>query len=208
MLANATRAHLAELGFVANPGIPNLAQLAEHALADKATLQAYARRALEILVSQIMSISGEIAVLDQQLAAWHANNEASRRLAAIPGLGIVTATAIAATVTDPDQFRSGRQFAAWLGLTPQQHSTGGKTRLGGISKQGDRYLRRLLVVGATAVMRHVKDKPTPMAEWIRKLSEKKPFRLVSVALTNKLARIAWVVLTRKEAYRPYNELTV
>lgn len=208
MLANATRAHLAELGFVANPGIPNLAQLAEHALADKGTLPAYARRALEILVSQIMSISGEIAVLDQQLAAWHANNEASRRLAAIPGLGIVTATAIAATVTDPDQFRSGRQFAAWLGLTPQQHSTGGKTRLGGISKQGDRYLRRLLVVGATAVMRHVKDKPTPMADWIRKLSEKKPFRLVSVALANKLARIAWVVLTRKEAYRPYNELTV
>src|SRR3546814_1619625 len=83
------------------------------------------------------------------------------------------------------------------------HSTGGKTSLGGISKQGDRYLRRLLVVGATAVMRHIKDKPTPMADWIRKLMEKKPFRLVSVALANKLARIAWVVLTRKEAYRPY-----
>lgn len=208
MLANATRAHLAELGFVANPGIPNLAKLAEQALADKGTLPAYARRALEILVRQIMSISGEIAVLDQQLVAWHADSEASRRLAAIPGLGIVTATAIAATVTDPDQFRSGRQFAAWLGLTPQQHSTGGKTRLGGISKQGDRYLPRLLVFGATAVMRHVKDKPTPMPDWIRKLSEKKPFRLVSVALANKLARIAWVVLTRKEAYRPYNELTV
>jgi len=119
---------------------------------------------------------------------------------------VITATALAATVTDPDQFRSGRQFAAWLGLTPQQHSTGGKTRLGGISKQGDRYLRRLLVVGATAVMRHTKDKPTPIANWIRKLMEKKPFRLVSVALANKLARIAWVVLTRQEAYRPY-ELT-
>ncbi|WP_429615160.1 transposase, partial [Sphingobium olei] len=103
--------------------------------------------------------------------------------------------------------RLTRQFAAWLGLTPQQHSTGGKTRLGGISKQGDRYLRRLLVVGATAVMRHIKDKPTPMADWIRKLSEKKPFRLVSVALANKLARIAWVVLTRKEAYHPYAHLT-
>ena len=110
---------------------------------------------------------------------------------------------MAATVTDPEQFRSGRQFAAWLGLTPQQHSTGGKTQLGGISKQGDRYLRRLLVVGATAVIRHTKDKPTPMANWIRKLLEKKPFRIVSVALANKLARIAWVVLTRKEAYRPY-----
>ena len=203
MLANALRAHLAELGFVANPGIANLAKLAEQALASEAALPSYARTALEMLIRQIMGISGEIAVLDQQLIAWHAESETSRRLAAIPGLGVITATAIAATVTDPDQFRSGRQFAAWLGLTPQQHSTGGKTRFGGISKQGDRYLRRLLVVGATAVMRHTKDKPTPMADWIRKLAEKKPFRLVSVALANKLARIAWVVLTRKEAYRPF-----
>jgi len=203
MLANALRARLAELGFVANPGIANLVKLAEQALAGQELLPSYARTALEMLVRQIMSISGEIAVLDQQLIAWHTESEeASRRLTAIPGLGVITATAIAATVTDPDQFRSGRQFAAWLGL-PQQHSTGGRTRLGGISKQGDRYLRRLLVVGATAVMRHIKDKPTPMADWIRKLSEKKPFRLVSVALANKLARIAWVVLTRKEAYRPH-----
>lgn len=207
MLANALRAHLAELGFVANPGIANLAKMAEQAMADKDALPPYARLALEILIRQIMTTSSEVAALDQQLMAWHTQSEASRRLAETPGLGIITATAIAATVTDPDQFSSGRQFAAWLGLTPQQHSTGGKTRLGGISKQGDRYLRRLLVVGATAVMRHVKDKPTPMADWIRKLSEKKPFRLVSVAPANKLARIAWVVLTRKEAYRPCAHLT-
>ncbi|MFC0217577.1 IS110 family transposase [Pseudochelatococcus lubricantis] len=161
-------------------------------------LPSYARTARETFIRQIMAISSEITVLDQQLSSWHAESEASRRLAAIPGLGVITAT-----VTNPDQFRSGRQFAAWLGLTPQEHSTGGKTKLGGISKQGDRYLRRLLVVGATAVIRHVKDKPTPMADWIRKLMEKKPFRLVSVALANKLARIAWAVLTRKEAYRPH-----
>lgn len=105
-----------------------------------------------------MTISSEISALDQQLKAWDTKSEASRRLAAIPGLGIFTATAFAATVTDPDQFISGRQFAAWIELTPRQHSTGCKTRLGGISKQGDRYLRRLLVVGATAVMRHLKDK--------------------------------------------------
>ena len=206
MIANALRAHLAELGLVANPGITNLAKLAEQALSDENALPAHARTSLGILVRQIMALSDEIAALDRQLMAWHAESEASRRLAGIPGLGVITATALAATVTNPDQFRSGRQFAAWLGLTPQQHSTGGKTRLGGISKQGDRYLRRLLVVGATAVIRHTKDKPTPMANWIRKLMEKKPFRLVSVALANKLARIAWVVLTRKEAYRPY-ELT-
>lgn len=203
MLANALRAHLAELGYVANPGIANLAKLAEQVLANE-DLPSYARSALEILIRQIMAISTEVAQLDQQLATWHAASEASQKLAAIPGLGVITATAIAATVADPEQFKSGRQFAAWLGLTPQQQSTGGKTKLVGISKQGDRYLRRLLVVGATAVMRHIKDKPTPMADWIRKLSEKKPFRVVSVALANKLARIAWVVLTRKEAYRPYH----
>ncbi len=207
MLANALRAHLAELGFVTNPGIANLAKLTDQVLANKDAFPSYASAAVEILIRQIMGVSSQIAVLDQQLAAWHAESEASRRLAAIPGLGVITATAIAAIVADPDQFRSGRQFAAWLGLTPQQHSTGGKTRLGGISKQGDRYLRRLLVVGATAVMRHIKDKPTPMADWIRKLSEKKPFRVVSVALANKLARIAWVVLTRKEAYGPYQLTT-
>lgn len=203
MAANALRAHLAEFGLVANPGLAHLATLAEQTLSDRDGLPPYARTALETLVRQIMALTGEVATLDRQIASWHADNEASRRLAAIPGLGIITATAIAATVSDPDQFASGRQFAAWLGLTPQQHSTGGKTQLGGISKQGDRYLRRLLVIGATAVMRHTKDKTTPMADWIRKLMEKKPFRVVSVALANKLARIAWVVLTRKEAYRPY-----
>ena len=185
------------------PGIANLAKLAQQALSDENGLPSYARTTLEALVRQMMTLSEEITTLDRRLLTWHAEIETSQRLTAIPGLGIITATAIAATVTDPDQFRSGRQFAAWLGLTPQQHSTGGKTQLGGISKQGDRYLRRLLVVGATAVIRHTKDKPTPMANWIRKLLVKKPFRVVSVALANKLARIAWVVLTRKEAYRPY-----
>lgn len=163
MVANALRAHLADFGLVANPGIANLAKLAQQALSDEDGLPSYARTSLDILIRQIMVFTDEIAVLDQQLHAWHVDSEASRRLAAIPGLGVVTATAVAATVTDPDQFRSGRQFAAWLGLTPQQHSTGGKTQLGGISKQGDRYLRRLLVVGATAVIRHTKDKATPMA---------------------------------------------
>jgi transposase len=201
MAANALRAHLAEFGLVANPGVANLVKLADRTFAEEA-LPPYARTALEILIRRLMELTEEIGMLDQQLRTWHANNEASRRLAAIPGVGIITATALAATVTDPDQFRSGRQFAAWLGLTPQQHSTGGKIRLGGISKQGDRYLRRLLVVGATAVMRHAKDKSTPMARWATELLKKKPFRLVSVALANKLARIAWVLLTRGETYTP------
>lgn len=203
MAANALRAHLAEFGLVANPGIANLAKLSEKALAEPDGLPAYARRALGILVRRLAELTEEIGVLDRELGAWHAGNEASQRLTSIPGIGVITATAIAATVTDPEQFRSGRQFAAWLGLTPQQQSTGGKTRLGGISKQGDRYLRRLLVVGATAVMRHAKDKATRLADWIRELLAKKPFRLVSVALANKLARIAWAVLTRGDTYRPH-----
>ena len=202
MAANALRAHLAELGMVANPGIANLAKLTGKAFAEADGLPGYARRALEILIRRLEDLTAEIAALDRELHTWHAGNEASRRLAAIPGIGVITATAIAATVTDPGQFRSGRQFAAWLGLTPQQHSTGGRERLGRISKQGDRYLRRLLVVGATAVMRHSKDKTIRLADWIRKLLAAKPFRLVSVALANKLARIAWVVLTRGETYRP------
>lgn len=202
MAANALRAHLAEFGLVANLGLSHLATLAEHALSDHDALPPYARTALETLIRQIVALTGEVTTLDRQIARRHAESAASRRLAGIPGLGIITATAIAATVSDPDQFTSGRQFAAWLELTPQQHSTGGKTRLGGISKQGDRYLRRLLVIGATAVMRHIRDKTTPMANWIRKLLKKKPFRVVSVALANRLARIAWVVLIRKEAFRP------
>jgi len=203
MAANALRAHLAEFGLVADQGVANLVKLAETAFAAEEVLPTYARRALEILIRRLAELTEEIAILDRELRAWHVGNEDSRRLATIPGVGVITATAIAATVTDPDQFRSARQFAAWLGLTPQQHSTGGKRRLGGISKQGDRYLRRLLVVGATAVMRHARNKETPMAAWVRELLEKKPFRLVSVALANKLARIAWVVLTRGEIYRPY-----
>lgn len=202
MTANALRAHLAEYGMVANPGIANLAKLIDKAFAEPDGLPAYAQRAFEILIRRLDELTGEISALDGEIRAWHASNEASLRLAAIPGVGIITATAIVATVTDPTQFRSGRQLAAWLGLTPQQHSTGGRERLGGISKQGDRYLRRLFVVGATAVIRHSKDKTTRLAAWIRALLAKKPFRVVSVALANKLARIAWVVLTRGESYRP------
>lgn len=155
MAANALRAHLAEFGLVANPGVHNLLRLAETALQDDdAAVPDCARIALTILVRRLVELEEEIRVLDRTLRDWHAENEVSRRLAAIPGVGLVTATAITATVSDPGQFRSGRQFAAWLGLVPQQHSSGDKVRTGRISKQGDRYLRRLLVVGATAVIRH------------------------------------------------------
>lgn len=108
-----------------------------------------------------------------------------------------------ATVSEPGQFRSGRQFAAWLGLVPKQNSSGDRQRLGGISKQGDRYLRRLLVVGATAVIRYNRGKQTPGAQWLQSLLEKKPVRLVSVALANKTARIVWALLARGQQFSPY-----
>ncbi len=131
--------------------------------------------------------------------AWHRASEASRRLATIPGIGPITASAIAATVPDAGQFRSGRQFAAWLGLTPKPRSSGGKERLGRISREGNGYIRRLLVTGMTAVLRHTR-KDRERNPWVAGLLARKPARLVSVALANKTARVAWAVLARGQTY--------
>jgi transposase len=206
MAANALRAHLAEFGLVCNPGVRNLVKLAR-AMFDQRDSQRMlpeiAHVALAALVRRLLELADELQMLDKVLHEWHRKNEASLRLAAIPGIGVITATAIVATVSDPGQFRSARQFAAWLGLVPKQNSSGDRQRLGSISKQGDRYLRRLLVVGATAVIRHNRSKETPAALWLNNLLEKKPVRLVSVALANKTARIAWKLLAHGQPFRPY-----
>jgi transposase len=210
MAANAMRAHLAEFGLVANPGIRNLMKLIQSTSDETEPdrqLPEMARTALAVLVRRLCELEEELQALDRTLLDWHRQNAASQRLAAIPGIGVITATAIVATVSDPGSVRSGRQFAAWLGLTPKQNSSGGKERLGGISKQGDRYLRRLLVVGATAVIRHSKTKNTPLANWLRSLLEKKPVRLVSVALANKTARTVWALLAHDRTYHPYHQVT-
>ena len=133
--------------------------------------------------------------------AGHRACEASRRLASIPGIGPITASALAAAVPDASVFQSGRQLAAWLGLVPRQNSTGGKQRLGGITKTGDRYLRRLLVIGATGLVRYKRQNVPGGIAWLNGLLAKKPVRLVTVALANKMARIVWAVLSRGEAYR-------
>jgi len=209
MAANAMRAHLAEFGLVANPGVRNLLKLVARvfdAQNPEPGVPEMARTALSVLDRRLAELEEELQALDRTLLGWHRQNAASLRLAAIPGIGVITATAIVATVSDPGAFRSGRQFAAWLGLVPKQNSSGDKLRLGGISKQGDRYLRRLLVVGATAVIRHSKNKNTPLADWLRGLLEKKPVRLVSVALANKTARIAWALLVHDRTYHPYHRL--
>ncbi|RWA95067.1 MAG: IS110 family transposase [Mesorhizobium sp.] len=196
---SAMREHLAEYGVVAPRGGPmswsnrSSRQGRWAAPRDGATGSYPLARTIEGLGAQIRKIEIE-------LLAWYRTNQVCRRLLTIPGIGFITATALAATVVDAKVFRSGRQFAAWLGLVPKQHSSGGKDRMGGISKMGDRYLRHLLVVGATAVIRYTRRKATTVSTWANQLLERKPARLVTVAVANKVVRIAWAVMAREENY--------
>jgi transposase len=141
-----------------------------------------------------------IGSIEKRIMALHRLNEASRRLETIPGIGVAGATAIAATVPDPTIFRSGRDFAAWIGLVPREDSTGGKRRLGPIYKRGDRYLRRILVVGAVAVLRYARQNPEKYP-WLARLLARKPFKVAAVALANKTARVAWALLAKGGTYR-------
>jgi transposase len=199
----ALRGHMAELGLTAPREVRNLGPLLE-VLADEAddSLPALARAAPRPLADHLASIGHRLAELDRQLIAWHCASAVSQRLATIPGVGPVTASALAATVADPAMFASGREFSAFLGLVPRQNSSGGKIRLGGISKMGDRYLRHLLVSGAAALLSHAKTRRGPLDVWAKGLLEKnKPIKLVAVALANKMARIAWALMIRGESFR-------
>ena len=198
---SAMRAHLAEYGVIAPKGRTHVRELVEALTSGTAPIPDLARQTLLLIAGMIDALSQQIRTIEIELLAWHRANATCRRLETIPGIGFITATALAATVGDAKVFRSGRQFAAWLGLVPKQHSSGGKERMGGISKMGDRYLRHLLVVGATAVIRYTRRKTTTVSTWAAQLLERKPARLVSVAVANKTARIAWAVMTREENYR-------
>ena len=198
----ALRGHLAEFGLVAPTGPRNLAPLLEVLVAeDDQSLPALARAALRPLARQIGGLEIEIARLDREILKAYRADDVSRRLATIPGVGVLVASALAASTTEPHQFKSGREFAAFLGLVPRQSSSGGKAKLGRISKMGDRYLRTLLVVGATAVLRHPTTSPSATKTWALRLMEKKPFKQAAVALANKNARIAWAIMTRGEVFR-------
>jgi len=203
MLANAIRAQCAEFGIIAAQGIAKLHELLG-LIVDPAEqrIPPLARDCLVVLARQLHDLQRHIGEIDRAIHAWHRANKTSRRLETIPGIGPITASALAATVTDPSIFRSGRHLAAWLGLVPRQNSSGGKHRLGGISKQGDRYIRRLLISGATAVLRHCKPNRSASAAWATALLQRRPAKLVAVALANKTARIVWAVLARGETYRP------
>ena len=202
MLVNALRGHMAEMGIIAPQGISRVGDLVAALLGeDEAQLPRLARYALRGLVAELEALGERVKEIEGAILAWHKDNEASLRLATIPGIGPITASAIVATVTNPTQFHSAQQFAAWIGLVPKQNSSGGKERQGGISKQGDRYLRRLLVLGTTAVIRHAWTKITAETAWLRGVLDRRPVRLASVAQANKTARIVWALLARGESYR-------
>lgn len=200
-LINAIRAHMAELGIAAPQGSTGLRELLA-IIADQqdARLPADAHASLMVLAGQLAAMQTAIGLLEKQIVVRHRSNQDSKRLQTIPGVGVIGATAIAATVTDPAAFRSGRDFAAWVGLVPRQDSTGGKPRLGPISKQGDRYLRRILVLGAVSILRRAKLNPQRYP-WVTRLLARRPFKVVAIALANKMARIAWALLAKGETYR-------
>jgi len=198
---NALRAHMAELGIVAAQGREGLKELLA-IIADERDerLPIDARASLIVLAAQLQALHTMIGSIEKRLIVQHRANEASKRLQSIHGIGIIGASAIAATVTDPKAFRSGRDFAAWIGLVPREASTGGKQKLGPISKQGDRYLRRILVVGAHSVLRRAKQSPQKYP-WLTQLLARRPFKVVAIALANKMAHIAWALLASGGIYR-------
>jgi transposase len=201
MLVNALRGHLAEFGIVARQGVGGLGELlAGLRDAEPTPLPALARQALRGLADEIGALEARIDEIEAAILAWHKGNEASRRLATVPGIGPITASALVATVGEVSNFASARHLAAWIGLVPKQNSTGGKPRQGGISKAGDRYLRRLLVLGASTVIRHNRAKAGE--GWLAGLIVRRPTMVAAVAQANKTARIAWALLARGGTYNP------
>jgi transposase len=198
---NALRAHLAELGIVAAQGREGIKELLNIIASEHdARLPVDAHTSLVVMAAALRAMQTLIRSIEKRIMAQHRGNEASQRLESIPGIGVIGATAIAATVSDPKVFRSGRDFAAWIGIVPREDSTGGKQKLGPISKQGDRYLRRILVVGACAVLRYARHRPEKYP-WLTQLLARKPFKVVAVALANKMARTAWALLAKGGTYR-------
>jgi transposase len=201
MLSNAIRGHMAELGIISAKGRNGTAELLEAiANADDDRIPAVARLSLDALARQYANTTAEIIAIEKHIHAWHRSCEESRRLEDVPGIGPIVATALVAEVGDWKAFSSGRNLAAWIGLVPKQHSTGGKDRLGGISKQGNRYLRWLLVTGAMAVIRYARQHGTKRL-WLARIMERRPIRVAAVALANKIARIAWAMMVHGERFK-------
>jgi len=199
---NSIRAHLAEFGIVASVGRKGVEELLDIVAnpSDKRVPE-IARACLAALGAQLHRLKEQILEFDRMIMAWHRSSEASKRLDAIPGVGPVLATALVASIADPKVFRSGRNFSAWIGLVPKQHSSGGKERLGSISKQGDRYLRSLFMAGALAVIRYAKIHGSKHRPWLTALLARRPTKVAAIALANKIARMVWAMMARGERYR-------
>jgi transposase len=197
---NALRGHAAEFGVVAAKGIVKVAALLTELAADSA-IPASAQAMFAQMGAHIEMLDQRITAVDDELTALHKANPVSQLLAAIPGVGPLGAITLALTV-EPGNFASGRHFAAWLGLTPKEHSTGGKQRMGKISKAGHERMRQLLFVGAMSVIRFAKPGSKSASAWLLQLLERKPRKLAAVALANKMARIIWAMMSRGQAYRP------
>ena len=197
-LSNTIRGHAAEFGLIEAKGLDKLASFLS-AIEQDESVPVLARELFAMLACEYARVQVELKAIEVKLLAWHRANALSRRLAQIPGVGPVTAAALVMKAPDPHAFRSGRLFAAWLGLTPKDHSTAGKTRLGKITRAGDERLRQLLVVGATSVVKQAKARGRG-PRWLIELLKRKPPKLAAVALANKMARIAWKLMTTGESY--------
>jgi transposase len=199
---NAIRAHLAEFGIVAPLGRLGVEELLGVVADPKdKRVPEIARACLAALGAQLRILKKQILEFDRMINTWHRSSETCKRLDEVPGVGPALATALVASVPDPKAFRSGRDFSAWIGLVPRQYSSGGKDKLGSISKQGDRYLRGLFTAGALAVIRYAKIHGTKHRPWLAALLARRPTKVAAIALANKLARMAWAMMAKGESYK-------
>jgi transposase len=201
-LINAIRGHLTEYGWIAPKGPSHVARLADLIEEEEmaSSLPEAALAMFRLMLDLLAGLNGKIADLDKEIARRAREDEVSRRLMTIPGIGPISATAIAA-LAPAETFAKGRDFAAWLGLTPLQRSTGGKQKLGATSKMGERTLRRLLIIGSSAVVQQASKRGAPKGSWLEQMLARKPRMLVTIALANKMARIVWALLVKQENYR-------